>query len=89
MADLLGHRNPEFTLRTYAHLMPQEETDLSFADFGGPARPYTAPLSETSLSNENAPDATGRGHSSNMEHETRFELATLTLARETEPEEDQ
>ena len=24
---------------------------------------------------------TGRGHSSNMEHETRFELATLTLAR--------
>ena len=24
-----------------------------------------------------------------MEHETRFELATLTLARETEPEEDQ
>jgi hypothetical protein len=24
-----------------------------------------------------------------MEHETRFELATLTLARESEPEEDQ
>jgi len=24
-----------------------------------------------------------------LEHETRFELATLTLARETEPEEDQ
>jgi hypothetical protein len=24
-----------------------------------------------------------------VEHETRFELATLTLARESEPEEDQ
>jgi hypothetical protein len=51
---------PEFkilnTLRTYAHLMPEEETDPSFAEFGiepaekrmaigAPKRPYTAPAS--------------------------------------------
>ena len=28
-----GHANPELTLRTYAHVMPEEEFDLSFADF--------------------------------------------------------
>ena len=35
MTEQLGHRNPESTLRTYAHLMPQEETDLTLADFAG------------------------------------------------------
>jgi len=68
-------------LRTYAHLMPQEETDLSFADFGGTKLPYTAPPLEAAATNENAPATSGRGHSLFMEHETRFELATLTLAR--------
>ena len=67
-------------LRTYAHLMPQEESDLSFADFDGPGRPYTAPASEPAAPKQNAPAASGRGHSVFMEHETRFELATLTLA---------
>jgi hypothetical protein len=71
VADQLGHQNPEFTLRTYAHLMPQEETDLSFADFGGTKRPYTAPVSEAATANENAPGASGRGRSVFMEHETR------------------
>jgi integrase len=63
VADQLGHRNPEFTLRTYAHLMPQEENDLSFADFGGPGRPSPAPASEPAAPKENAPAASGRGHS--------------------------
>jgi hypothetical protein len=27
------------TLRVYAHLVPDEETDLSFRNFGGPGRP--------------------------------------------------
>ena len=27
-----GHSNPELTLRQYTHMLPQEETDLSFAD---------------------------------------------------------
>ena len=85
VADQLGHQNPEFTLRTYAHLMPQEETDLSFDDFGGPKRPYTAPTQQSVAANENAPATSGRGHSLFMEHETRFELATLTLARRKGP----
>jgi hypothetical protein len=74
VADQLGHQNPEFTLRTYAHLMPQEETDLSFADFGGPGRPCTATPPEAAAENKNAPATSGRGHSVFMEHETRFEL---------------
>ena len=61
--------------------MPQEETDLSFADFGGSTRPYTAPTPEAATSNENAPDLSGRGHSVLLEHETRFELATSRWQR--------
>lgn len=55
--------------------MPQEETDLSFADFGGPGRPYTAPVLESPDPNKIAPDLSGRGHSVLLKHETRFELA--------------
>ncbi len=43
VADQLGHADPAFTLRVYAHAMRDEETDLSFAEFGEPKRPYTAP----------------------------------------------
>jgi len=43
VAEVLGHQDPAFTLRTYAHAMREEERDLSFADFGAPGRPYTAP----------------------------------------------
>jgi len=43
VADQLGHSDPALTLRVYAHAMCDEETDLSFADFCGPRRPYTAP----------------------------------------------
>ncbi|MFT4572806.1 MAG: hypothetical protein ACI91F_003711 [Candidatus Binatia bacterium] len=35
--------------------MPQEETDLSFADFGGSTRPYTAPVSEAVTENRIPP----------------------------------
>ena len=49
VASQLGHQDPGFTLRVYAHAMREEERDLSFADFGGPGRPYTAP-------NENGAD---------------------------------
>ena len=43
VADQLGHADPALTLRVYAHAMREEEPDLSFAEFGGPGRPYTAP----------------------------------------------
>jgi hypothetical protein len=45
----LGHADPALTLRVYAHAMRNEETDLSFAEFGDPKRPYTAPRNETEL----------------------------------------
>ena len=81
----VAHQNPEFTLRTYAHLMPQEETDLSFADFGVPKRPYTAPTSEAAAANENAPATSGRGHSVLMKHETRFEFIGSTASATASP----
>jgi hypothetical protein len=46
VADQLGHSDPALTLRVYAHAMPEDETDLSFADFDTPKRPYTAPVDE-------------------------------------------
>ncbi len=52
VADQLGHASPMLTLKTYAHSMQEEETDLSFADFStrsAPKRPYTAPRNETEL----------------------------------------
>ncbi len=43
VADQLGHADPALTLRVYAHAMREEETDLSFAEFGGSERLYPAP----------------------------------------------
>jgi len=73
VADQLGHSSPMLTLKTYAHSMPEQETDLGFADFSTPSapkRPYTAPLPTHDSDNKNAPDLTGRGHSVFLEHET-------------------
>jgi hypothetical protein len=84
VADQLGHASPMLTLKTYAHSIREEEMDLGFAEFHtieSPGRPYTAPAPEGDPTNENAPDLTGRGHSVFLEHETRFELATPTLAK--------
>ena len=64
VADQLGHADPALTLRVYAHVIPNDEQDLSFLDFGGPGRPYTAPLDLAECEDENAPAATGRGVSS-------------------------
>jgi hypothetical protein len=47
VADPLGHSSPMLTLKTYAHSMQDEETDLCFVDFtalsapNGPIRPLT------------------------------------------------
>jgi hypothetical protein len=38
-----GHQDPAFTLRVYAHAVREEEKDISFAELGGPGRPYAAP----------------------------------------------
>ena len=83
VADQLGHANPELTLRTYAHVLPDREEDLSFADFVGvsdaPGGPQTARQSDTTSERESASDATARRRSRNLERETGFEPATLSL----------
>jgi hypothetical protein len=43
----VGSRRSGVTLRVYAHAMRNEETDLSFAEFDDPKRPYTAPRKES------------------------------------------
>jgi len=49
VADVLGHADPALTLRVYAHAMRDEETDLSFASFDAPGRPYTAPRDDEEI----------------------------------------
>ena len=61
---------------------------MDFADFGEAdsatpnvtKRHYASPAEESAPETKNAPDLSDRGRSGMMEHETRFELATLTLA---------
>jgi integrase len=80
VADQLGHADPAMTLRVYAHLIPGEETDLSFLNFGGPGRPQTAPPSETLSEEEDAPDLSDRGRYENLARPTRLELVTFRSA---------
>ena len=54
----------------YALMLPQEKTDLSFAEFGGSRRPYTAVAKSESDPNKNTPGLSDRGHSQIMERET-------------------
>ena len=78
VAEQLGHSNPELTLRTYAHALPVEESDLAFADFG-PGRPYTAPHSADEIRDGNDPGLSDRGRYETLERETGIEPATLSL----------
>jgi len=89
VAEQLGHANPEFTLRVYAHALPVRDEDLAFADFAASAptasapgsdRLYPAPDPEESLEEESPDPLSADRGSRNLEHETGFEPATLTLA---------
>ena len=54
---------------------------MAFVDFPSVTQGhYASPAEESAPESKNAPDLSGRGRSGMMEHETRFELATLTLA---------
>ena len=80
VATQLGHANPELTLRIYAHALREEESDLSFLDFGGTKRhPRGTRLSATSEITK-PPRANTRRGLKNLEHETGLEPATPTLA---------
>ena len=75
VAQQLGHANPELTLRTYAHVMPEEESDLSFADFSferDAKRLYTAPAEIDAQKEQSASELSPRKHFGIMERETGF-----------------
>jgi integrase len=76
VSDQLGHADPAFTLRVYAHVLQEEETDLSFAEFEGPGRPYTAPLEDSDF-NESPNYAESMARREGVEPPTlRFEACT-------------
>jgi len=60
VADQLGHADPALTLRVYAHVIPNDEPNLSFLDFGGSGRPQTAPRPDGESGDERAMSATAR-----------------------------
>jgi len=91
VADVLGHADPAFTLRVYAHAMRAEEADLSFADLAGrsqPAdgtgRPYTAPADSAIPEEVDSPDGSSSHNARDSEDfpadlvvaQARIELAT-------------
>ena len=79
VASQLGHANPELTLRVYAHALREEETDLSFLDFGGTKRHPRGTEPKRAVATEKPVRATPRKSSRMMERETGFEPATLSL----------
>ena len=84
VADPLGHADPAMTLRVYAHLIPNDEPDLSFLDFEsanrGSERLYPAPGEPESLPNDDAPAASDRGVSENLARPARLERAPFRSA---------
>ena len=81
MSDQLGHADPAFTLRVYAHAMRDEESDLSFAEFGGPKRPYPA----LGISGD---ESESPNYLESMARREGFEPPTLRFEEESEPEQD-
>ena len=64
--------------------MPDEESDVSFANFGlgdGSKRLYPAPGDGPPTQNKNTPGGSRRGRYQNVERETGLEPATLSLGR--------
>jgi len=79
LSQQLGHANPELTLRTYTHVMPDEESDVSFADFGGAKRLYPAPSDNEAREGSGESDVSNQDKKGKLERETGFEPATLSL----------
>ncbi len=69
------------TLRVYAHAMREEETDLSFLDFGGTRRHPRGTKRQAVATSRKPLRATPRRGSRFLEHETGLEPATPTLAK--------
>jgi integrase len=79
VASQLDHSNPELPLRVYAHALREEESDLSFLDFGGTRR-HPRGTSARLANGTKTPRRAGprRGRRS-LERETGLEPATLSL----------
>jgi len=75
----LGHANPEITLRTYAHVVPDEPTDLEFLDFGGTKRHPGGTKANRAADATTRDPASDRNREVYLERETGFEPATLSL----------
>ena len=68
------------TLRTYTHAIPDAEEDLSFLDFGGSGRPYTAPPSKGTEKKKSGSGATDRNRSGLLARPARLERAASRSA---------
>ncbi len=79
VAAQLGHSNPELTLRVYAHALREEESDLSFLDFGGARRHPRGTKAVAVAGTTKPPRATRRRGFGILERETGLEPATLSL----------
>ncbi len=79
VADQLGHADVSTTLNHYAHAMPEDAADLSFLDLGVAKRHQTSPRPHDDVVDEVDVDGSARNRRGNLERETRFELATLSL----------
>ena len=73
----LGHSDPAFTLRVYAHALPTDETDLSFLDFGGTKRHPRGTKAVRAVAANRARLATPRRVRGNVARREGFEPPTL------------
>jgi integrase len=76
VAEQLGHASAELTLRVYAHALREEETDLSFLDFGGAKRHSRGTSQRRVAGIETTLSANSPEDSRNMVTRARFERAT-------------
>ena len=77
VAGQLGHSTAELTLRVYAHALREEETDLSFLDFGGTRRHPRGTNRRAAQPARSAPAATMRRVTGRLARREGLEPPTL------------
>ncbi len=80
VAEQLGHADPALTLQVYAHVIPNEEPDLSFLDFCGPGRPYAAPPPDDDRDDTGTSLVSVRNALKDVARPARLERATFRSA---------
>ena len=79
VASQLGHSDPALTLRVYAHAMREEESDLSFLDFGGTKRHPRGTPARSARARQRAPVAKARRGTEKLVELRGIEPLTLRL----------